>query len=291
MNKDLPKTMSTKNPINRRDWRFEEVRYHLYEMQAAEEKQIRYRVNCPHFFLFFVLEGRMNIQVGENERRFISKGEFLCTYHDQGNYQLTVQPGRQQVFTLVYHLPILIDKNKEDLLFPSIEPVLSALLNNEPGITSLPVVKMRAKTKRLVQYLQALPPTDHKVQSSPFLPLVLQIARQYHERVCEVYQNPVLSLASQLKIYIDSNLDHQELNLKMLASQFAGSAKTLQRKFQEVYGCSIKQYIIQRRMEKAMALLKEKTALSQVLPQIGYNDTHSFAVQFKQYHGFPPSAV
>lgn len=60
--------------------------------------------------------------------------------------------------------------------------------------------------------------------------------------------------------------------------------------FRKYFGLSIKQYMKQARLEKALHLLTETSInVSQTAHALGYSDLFYFSKQFKQRYGFPPS--
>jgi AraC-like DNA-binding protein len=278
-------------PLEHQSRVFQDARCHRYRMLNDIERHGSYRVKYPHFFMLFMLEGRIAMQADAEEQLDIKAGECLCTYHNEGDYKLRVYPGNIEAVTLVFQPQILVDKDNNQLLFPSIYPVIEAMIKHLHGIKSLPAVKIRARTKKTIETLFQLNIDDKNKLNNKINHLIFQLVSQHHEDLSNLLSSPALSAPILMKIYIDENLHNPNLQVKQLTDQFIGSARTLQRKFQEAYGCSIKSYITAKRMEKALQLLKEKISVNDVLPQVGYVDQHSFSVQFKKYYGFPPSAV
>ncbi|MFC6100334.1 helix-turn-helix transcriptional regulator [Olivibacter domesticus] len=278
-------------PLKHQSRVFQDARCHRYRMLNNIERNGSYRVKYPHFFMLFILEGHIAMQTDTEEQLDIKAGECLCTYHNEGDYKLRVYPGNVEAVTLVFQPQILVHKEHNQLLFPSIYPVIEAMIKNLHGIKSLPAVRIRARTKKTIETLFHLNIDDKNKLNNKINHLILQLVSQHHEDLSNLLSSPALSAPILMKIYIDENLDNPNLQVKQLTDQFIGSARTLQRKFQEAYGSTIKSYITAKRMEKALQLLKEKVSVNDVLPQVGYVDQHSFSVQFKKYYGFPPSGV
>ncbi|MGK9124339.1 AraC family transcriptional regulator [Olivibacter sp. SA151] len=303
MEEDLPQ-LKNKNPkkndqakgtngptVEHQSRVFQDARCHRYRTHNDIERNGSYRVKYPHFFMLFMLEGRIAMQTEAEEQYDIKAGESLCTYHNQGDYRLRVYPGEVEAVTLVFQPQILIHKEDNQLLFPSIYPVIEAMIKNLQGIKSLPAVRIRARTRKTIETLFHLNLDDKNKLNNKINHLILQLVSQHHEDLSNLLSSPALSAPILMKIYIDENLHNPNLQVRQLTDQFIGSARTLQRKFQEAYGSTIKSYITAKRMEKALQLLKERVPVNEVLPQVGYIDQHSFSVQFKKYHGFSPSAV
>lgn len=76
-----------------------------------------------------------------------------------------------------------------------------------------------------------------------------------------------------------------------LAAEVELSPQYLSALFRKCTGVSLKQYITQVRLERAMHLLMETTMnVSQVAEALGYANVYLFSKQFKQKFGFPPSS-
>lgn len=76
-----------------------------------------------------------------------------------------------------------------------------------------------------------------------------------------------------------------------LASYFGYNQKYLTSFFHKHAGCSIKQFILQTKMEIAKAELTDSNhSISQVAYNIGFDDVHNFSNAFKKIVGLSPSA-
>lgn len=81
-----------------------------------------------------------------------------------------------------------------------------------------------------------------------------------------------------------------EIDIARVAEESNISQYHFFRLFREVYGVSPYQYIKQKRMEAAKAmLLKQRLPLAQLAMEVGYSDIYSFSKAYKQYFGCPPS--
>lgn len=95
--------------------------------------------------------------------------------------------------------------------------------------------------------------------------------------------------AFALEEYIAANLT-EELSVELLCKEFGISKTSLYLLSQEHFGTGITLYIRQKRMEKAMRLLEEKTMpVSNVAQAVGYMDASYFSRVFRQYTGTAPT--
>lgn len=93
----------------------------------------------------------------------------------------------------------------------------------------------------------------------------------------------------QIRTFIKSNLD-KELTLQSIASEFSVSVPTLRRHFKIHYRSPLHHFILQKRMQKALRMLKESNIHASVIARkVGYKRYTTFVHAFSKYHGFPPS--
>jgi len=88
--------------------------------------------------------------------------------------------------------------------------------------------------------------------------------------------------------FIENNFD-KELNLDMLSHIRFTSKFHLLRLFKKYYGQTPKQYLIDKRIEKAKELLTGGTAVTETCFYIGFDSPSSFSTLFKSRVGLTPS--
>ncbi|MEN0049820.1 MAG: AraC family transcriptional regulator [Bacteroidota bacterium] len=98
-----------------------------------------------------------------------------------------------------------------------------------------------------------------------------------------------LDMAVDTKRYIDTNFDH-DLNLDLLAHLQFTSKYHLIRIFKKYYGVTPRQYLINKRIEKAKKALKNGLSVSDACYMTGYDSIGSFSNLFKAKTGMSPSA-
>ena len=88
---------------------------------------------------------------------------------------------------------------------------------------------------------------------------------------------------------IDSEFD-QPLNVEALAAGVHMSAGQLSREFQRIYGESPYAYLMTRRIERAMTLLRRgDLSVTEVCFAVGYGSLGTFSTRFTELVGVPPS--
>ena len=87
--------------------------------------------------------------------------------------------------------------------------------------------------------------------------------------------------------FMVNNLD-KEVNLDLLAHSLFTSRFHLLRLFKKYYGQTPKQYLIERRIEKARTLLNQGMAVNAVCFEVGFDSPCSFSTLFKARTGRRP---
>ncbi|MDF2683306.1 MAG: response regulator [Brevibacillus sp.] len=89
--------------------------------------------------------------------------------------------------------------------------------------------------------------------------------------------------------YIDQNLN-DELSLEYLAGLVHLNAQYLCRLFKQVTGCTIKQYVTTRRLEKAKYMFQSTNkTITEISMDCGFSDANYFARVFKKKEGMTPT--
>ncbi len=91
--------------------------------------------------------------------------------------------------------------------------------------------------------------------------------------------------------YIEENLE-EALTLDALSKRFYVSKCFFHRIFSAVMGCSLKRYINQRRLNKALEYVMETSdTIADIAYRLQFSSQVSFTRAFKNFYGMPPSQV
>lgn len=88
--------------------------------------------------------------------------------------------------------------------------------------------------------------------------------------------------------YINKNLSN-ELSLEIIANALYCSRVTLNRKFREIMGCTVWEYVIRRRIYSARQRLFLGDGITSAYQKSGFNDYSSFFRAYKKVVGISPS--
>jgi AraC-like DNA-binding protein len=79
---------------------------------------------------------------------------------------------------------------------------------------------------------------------------------------------------------------------KQLAKEFALSESTLKRHFKAIYGKTMYEYYLEKKMDLAKSLLQEKRiSVSETAYRLGYEKVSAFIIIFKKYHKVLPGSL
>lgn len=117
---------------------------------------------------------------------------------------------------------------------------------------------------------------------------VISIVYKASEIISEALSSKSNSIVLQIKNYIDENFSSYELNLKAVAEKFHLNSSYLSRLFKKGTGVSFSEYLINIRIEKAVAMLKIQDFKAYQLAQVvGIPDPNYFVKCFKKVMGAP----
>ena len=121
---------------------------------------------------------------------------------------------------------------------------------------------------------------------------ILECYSYFYKLLNKVFNNS-FSVCTPLQAiieYIEKNLSDVELSNVVLAEKLCISEPYLRKRFSDTYNISPKQYILERRIEKAKELLLEdKMSVSQIAEETGFSCITVFSRAFKTKVGVSPS--
>ncbi|MGO4110858.1 AraC family transcriptional regulator [Paenibacillus sp. YAF4_2] len=119
--------------------------------------------------------------------------------------------------------------------------------------------------------------------------------------LCELYnqlffvQNQSWKKLKQQQLYndiVDYIKWNRQENMKVsqLAEHFGYNAKHLSFLFSEIAGITLKQFMLQEKMDAAKSLLTDSNqSIKEIAEQLGYSDSHQFMHSFKKMTGLTPT--
>jgi AraC family transcriptional regulator len=150
---------------------------------------------------------------------------------------------------------------------------------------------LNARTLRLG--LIDLPDTPLLEQQLPALHRALaKVGFEVLEEKKQKLVNQIKSLVINLVHHSDSKSDNRHLKLSSyITASLHYDYTYLSRLFSEIEGCTIEQYFIRQKIERAKELLAYREMnISELADDLGYSSVAHFSAQFKKITGTTPSA-
>lgn len=94
----------------------------------------------------------------------------------------------------------------------------------------------------------------------------------------------------EILTYINENLS-EELSVDSIAEHFYMSGSYLMHRFRELTGCSVHNYINQKRLTEALELIKRGSPASVAASESGFSDYTAFYRNFRRMFGVTPSQI
>ena len=117
---------------------------------------------------------------------------------------------------------------------------------------------------------------------------------EFHNQ-CNLDKASIAANSQKEQIYNDI-LDyvkwHRHINLKVIdiANHFGYNEKYLSHVFRSIKGMSLKQYMLQQKIELAQYMLIDTNdTVASIAKQLGYNDSYNFMKLFKRKVGLTPT--
>ena len=198
--------------------------------------------------------------------------------HDEGLNQVIVFNLSADFLQYLYHnqLPEWLETKKQDQPIPLYKPASDSLLDNyfsslkeyldHPGIITEEMIQLKVRELLLVLIRTDTTGKAQKMLSALF------VASSYDFQ--EIIQTHLF----------------EDLKIEDLAFLAGMSLSSFKRKFQKIFETSPTRYIVQKRLERAKALLSTSDMrISEIAYDCGFNDLGYFSKTFRSHEGLSPS--
>jgi AraC-like DNA-binding protein len=149
---------------------------------------------------------------------------------------------------------------------------------------------LRSFVNSLMPYQEFQPPANPYLMSLKLKEAIL-ILLQTHPEMKEILFDFSEPGKIDLEGFMNRNF-HFNVQLKRFAYLTGRSLATFKRDFEKIFHISPSRWLLQRRLEEAHYLIKEKgKAPSEVYLEIGFEDLSHFSFAFKKAFGIAPSRI
>lgn len=249
---------------------------------APEENWIHLTRHLGDYELFVVVEGTLHIGTDAAEYD-VTAGEYLLMPPNE--FEHGTRPSRCSFYWM--HFGYNREQNNHELL-SGITPLYTA------GMLLLPEQGRLTSPDRIIILMKQLQDSDRRyreVTLNRYLcsAILSEIALQ--NQIYPAYGNKIVKeqLYQDICDYVSWHLT-ENLKVSQVAGYFGYNEKYLTTFFKQRAGISLKQYILQIKMDRAKALLSESSeSVSQIAFGLGFSDAHNFSNAFRKVTGLAPS--
>jgi signal transduction histidine kinase/AraC-like DNA-binding protein len=97
---------------------------------------------------------------------------------------------------------------------------------------------------------------------------------------------------NELNAFIDENIADEKLNIERICRQIGISRVQLYRKVKALLGCSVNDFILNKRLTKARHMLADEDAtIAEVAYEVGFSSPSYFSTAFKRRFGLSPKEI
>ena len=200
-----------------------------------------------------------------------------------------------RIYNLMYRQESLLNGYDDLRMSPGFHSlfIVEPHLNNSGGFRSRlrlsdeELKSVRTQVEVMLDEYAGKGRARHTMLMARFIQLVVELSRLYERRAAfsECSQSGIADVAAYMERHFAENL-----NIEQLAAIANYSPRHFLRLFSETYGVTPRQYIIERRMNRAVALLKNSDiSITQIAHICGFTDSNYFGSAFKEKFGLSPT--
>lgn len=242
--------------------------------------------NLADYELFVVVEGVLHIASDKKEYT-VSPGEYLLMPPNEFEH------GTKPSHCIFYWMHFGYHKEQNDHLL-RIADTAQPTLTYTPGLLLLPEQGRLSSPDRIIILMKQLQDSDRRYREATLnrylcSAILSEVALQ--GQVYPAYGNKIFKeqLYQDICDYVSWHLT-ENLKVAQVANYFGYNEKYLTTFFKQRAGISLKQYILQVKMDRAKADLSETAEpVSQIAFQLGFTDAHNFSNAFRKITGLSPS--
>lgn len=263
---------------------------------SPDDSWIHLTRNLTDYELFVVIEGTLHIASDQKEYT-VTPGEYLLMPPN------TFEHGTKPAHCVFYwmHFGYNREQNNHGILSDTAastgQPADASgdsLLSYAPGQLLLPEQGRLTSPDRIIILMKQLQDSDRRyreVTLNRYLCSAVLSEVALQGQVYPAYGNKILKeqLYQDICDYVFWHLS-ENVKVSQVAAYFGYNEKYLTTFFKQRAGISLKQYILQIKMERAKADLSETSEpVSQIAFRLGFTDAHNFSNAFRKVTGLSPS--
>lgn len=262
----------------------------LYHYDIRHPQNIVTKIHLPQVIFCYGLQGQISSHgFSTLQNNNLAAGQYGSYYLPEGQCTLQLQKGIHAFFYFSLECHYLEWAAGQ---YPAIRNLAACLSGKSSTPLHLPLCPINFHIRKTIKRMQTCPRSDTALDIALLTYLLDLIAVYHHQLQTGEYQYSQTTKTStqEVKDYIDQHYTNPSTShIPSLADKFQISERTLAREFKNIYGTSIRHYIINLRMNHALKLLAENYSVRETSEAVGYQDPYSFSRAFKKHFGFTPN--
>ena len=254
---------------------------------ASDESWIHLTRVLQDYELFVVIEGTLFIGTDQKDY-IINPGEYLLMPPNQ------FQHGTNTSLCSFYwmHFGYNKEQNNHELLIT--DKTETTGLSYSPGSLLFPEQGSLSSPDRIIILMKQLQDSDRRyreISLNRYLCSAVLSEVALQGQIYPTYGNKIIKEQFYRDIcdYVSWHIT-DNLKVSQVANYFGYNEKYLTTFFKQRAGISLKQYILQVKMDRAKADLSETSEpVSQIAFHLGFTDAHNFSNAFRKVTGLSPS--
>lgn len=263
---------------------------------AVDESWIHLTRNLGDYELFVVVDGTLYIGTDTAEY-IVTPGEYLLM--PPNKYQHGTKSSRCSFYWM--HFGYHAEQNDHEVLHASgsgnttsQKASDSSTLSYTPGQLLFPEHGKLSSPDRIIILMKQLQDSDRRYREltlNRYLCSAILAEVALQSQIYPTYGNKVIKeqLYQDICDYVSWHMT-ENIKVSQIANYFGYNEKYLTTFFKQRAGISLKQYILQVKMDRAKADLSETPEpVSQIAFSLGFTDAHNFSNAFHKITGLSPS--
>lgn len=259
------------------------------KFEAPTDEWIHARFPLAEYELFAITKGTLYLKYGE-ERFTVKEGEYLLLPPSEF-FRQGFEPSRCAFYWL--HFSVFTPPHAK--IAGSSNNPQSLNLQSQDQYYAIPQQGIIPKLAKLIVLLRQL---QDQVNGDYPPPVINITTTAVLAELCgQLSTSPakeVPSLSSQKHIYteimdyVKRNI-HGKLTASSVSQHFGYNRQYLSKRFREIAGVSLKEYILQQKIEAANLLLTDTNmTVTEIALRLGFSNVCNFSRTYKQVTGFTP---
>ena len=252
---------------------------------SIDENWVHLTRHLMDYELFVVVDGVLHIGTSASEYT-VNTGEYLLMPPDE--FEHGTKPSSCSFYWM--HFGYNKEQNNHELIYNN----LASSISYVPGQLLLPEQGKLTSPDRIIILMKQLQDSDRRyreVTLNRYLCSAILSEVALQNQVYPAYGNKIIKeqLYQDICDYVFWHLT-DNFKVSQVANYFGYNEKYLTTFFKQRAGISLKQYILQAKMERAKADLSETSdPVSQIAFRLGFTDAHNFSNAFRKITGLSPS--